>query len=160
MYLNLSAALANIDPSLEEMAKILGAKGVRRYLDIVWPLARPGYIAGASIIFIWALTDLGTPLLVGFHEVIPVRIFNMVTDINENPVGFALVTVVILLTILFFFASKLFKNILCLSSTALGALFFLFTFGKSFYVGFHPIGSTILTLELNGTFPDLSGFFC
>ncbi len=107
MYLNLSAALANIDPSMEEMASTLGVKKWRQFKDIVWPLARPGYFAGAIIVFIWALTDLGTPLLVGYHDTMPVRIFNMVTDVNENPVGFALVFVVICVTVLIFMLSKL-----------------------------------------------------
>lgn len=107
MYLNLSAALANIDPSMEEMASTLGVKKWRQFKDIVWPLARPGYFAGAIIVFIWALTDLGTPLLVGYHDTMPVRIFNMVTDVNENPVGFALVFIVICVTVLIFLLSKL-----------------------------------------------------
>lgn len=106
MYLNLTAALANVDPSLEEMAGTLGVPRWKQWKDIVWPLARPGYFAGAIIVFIWALTDLGTPLLVGFKETMPVRIFNMVTDVNANPVGFALVFVVILLTIAIFLLSK------------------------------------------------------
>lgn len=106
MYLNLSAALANIDPSLEEMATTLGASRLRQFFSIVWPLARPGFFAGAIIVFIWALTDLGTPLLVGYHDTIPVRIFNLVTDINENPVGFAMVFVVIVMTVSFFLLSK------------------------------------------------------
>jgi iron(III) transport system permease protein len=106
MYLNLTAALANVDPSLEEMATTLGVKKWRQFLDIVWPLARPGYFAGAIIVFIWALTDLGTPLLIGYSDVIPVRIFNLVSDINENPMGFALVFLVILLTVGFFLLSK------------------------------------------------------
>ncbi len=107
MYLNLSAALANVDPSVEEMATTLGVPKWRQYLDIVWPLARPGYFAGAIIVFIWALTDLGTPLLVGYHNTIPVQIFNMITDVNENPVGYALVCLVIVLTVTFFLISKL-----------------------------------------------------
>ena len=107
MYLNLTAALANIDPSVEEMATTLGVPKWRQYVDIIWPLARPGYFAGAIIVFIWALTDLGTPLLVGFHETIPVQIFNMITDVNDNPVGYGLVFIVILLTVSFFLLSKL-----------------------------------------------------
>lgn len=107
MYLNLSAALANLDPSLEEVAQTLGIKKWRQFKDIIWPLARPGYFAGAIVVFIWALTDLGTPLLVGFRETMPVSIFTMVTDINQNPVGFALVFVVIVLTGLIFSLSKL-----------------------------------------------------
>ena len=106
MYLNLAAALANVDPSLEEMATTLGVKKWRQFKDIVWPLARPGYFAGAIIVFIWSLTDLGTALLIGYQDVIPVRIFNMVSDINENPMGFALVFLVIMLTVGFFLLSK------------------------------------------------------
>lgn len=107
LYLNLTAALANIDPSLEEMASTLGIPRWRQYKDIIWPLARPGFLAGAIIVFIWALTDLGTPLLVGMHETMPVRIFNMVTDVNQNPVGFAMVFVVIVMTVGFFLMSRL-----------------------------------------------------
>lgn len=107
LYLNLTAALSNVDPSVEEMAQVMGVPKWKTFKDIVWPLARPGYFAGATIVFIWALTDLGTPLLVGYHETMPVRIFNLVTDLNENPVGFALVFIVILMTIAFFLLSKL-----------------------------------------------------
>ena len=110
MYLNLSAALANIDPSLEEMATTLGVKRWRQYKDLIWPLARPGFLAGAIIVFVWALTDLGTPLLVGFHDTMPVRIFNMITDVNENPMGFALVFIVITLTIGVFLISRCFSG--------------------------------------------------
>jgi len=110
LYLNLSSAFANIDPSLEEMAQTLGASKFRRYWNIVWPLARPGYFAGAIVVFIWSLTDLGTPLLVGFHNAMPVHIFNLVTDINENPIGYALVFFVVLLTVSFFLTSKLFVS--------------------------------------------------
>ena len=107
MYLNLTAALANIDPSLEEMATTLGVSRWKQLKDIVWPLARPGYFAGAIIVFIWALTDLGTPLLVGFQNTMPVRIFNLVTDVNANPVGYAMVFVVIMMTVMIFLLSKL-----------------------------------------------------
>ena len=106
VYLNLTAALANIDPSLEEMATTLGIPRWRQFKDIVWPLARSGYFAGAIIVFIWALTDLGTPLLVGFQETMPVRIFNMITDVNENPVGYALVCLVILITFAVYLLAK------------------------------------------------------
>ena len=106
MYLNLSAALANLDPSLEEMASTLGVKRWRQLKDIVWPLAKPGYFAGAIIVFIWSFTDLGTPLLIGYLDVVPVKIFNFVTEINDNPIGFALVFVVIMITVALFLISK------------------------------------------------------
>lgn len=106
MYLNIAASLANVDPSLEEAADLMGSSSLRKYSRIVWPLARPGLIAGALLVFIWAFTDLGTPLLIGFHNTIPVNIFNMVVDVNQNPVGFALVFVVIIVTSGIFLCSK------------------------------------------------------
>ena len=66
----------------------------------------PGYFSGAIIVFIWAFTDLGTPLIFEYRELIAVQIFNMVTDLHQNPMGYALVVAVIVLTLLFFYVSK------------------------------------------------------
>jgi iron(III) transport system permease protein len=106
MYLNLAAALANVDPSLEEAAKNLGANRVKLFTTITFPLMLPGYFAGAIIVFIWAFTDLGTPLVFEYREVIAVQIFSMVTDLHQNPMGYAFVVVVIVLTLFFFYLSK------------------------------------------------------
>lgn len=106
MYLNLAAALANVDPSLEEAAKNMGANSFRLFRTVTFPLMLPGYFAGAIIVFIWAFTDLGTPLVFDYREVIAVQIFSMVTDLHENPMGYAFVVVVIALTLFFFYLSK------------------------------------------------------
>jgi len=110
MYLNIAAAMANIDPSLEEAAENMGAGRFRLFWTVTLPLMIPGYFAGASVVFIWAFTDLGTPLIFEYRNVIPIQIFNMVADINANPMGFSLVVVVILLTIIFFYLSKRFMG--------------------------------------------------
>ncbi|OIN98069.1 ABC transporter permease [Candidatus Desantisbacteria bacterium CG1_02_38_46] len=106
MFLNMSTALANIDPSMEEAAKNLGADGKHIFRTITFPLMLPGYFAGAILVFIWAFTDLGTPLIFEYTRLVPVQIFNMVTDIGENPMGYALVILVLLLTVTFFWISK------------------------------------------------------
>ena len=106
MYLNLAAALANVDPSLEEAAKDLGANRFQLFTTVTFPLMLPGYFAGAIIVFIWAFTDLGTPLVFEYREVIAVQIFNMVTDLHQNPMGYAFVVAVIGLTLFFFYLSK------------------------------------------------------
>lgn len=106
MYLNLAAALANVDPSLEEAAKNMGATGFKLFCTVTFPLMLPGYFAGAIIVFIWAFTDLGTPLVFEYREVIAVQIFNMVTDLHQNPMGYAFVVAVIALTLFFFYLSK------------------------------------------------------
>jgi len=106
MFLNLSAAMANVDPSLEEVALSTGASRWAVLRRITLPLMLPGFFAGAVIVFIWSFTDLGTPLIFDFQKTISVQIFSMVTDINENPMGYALVVLVIVLTATFFLVSK------------------------------------------------------
>ncbi len=106
MYLNIVAALANIDPSLEEAAENTGANKWKVFTTVTLPLIMPGYIGGAAIVFIWAFTDLGTPLIFECRDVIPVQIFNMVTDIGGNPMGYALVVFVIFVTMVFFYLSR------------------------------------------------------
>ena len=106
MYLNVAAALSNIDPSLDEAARNVGSSGFRLFRTITFPLMLPGYFAGAIIVFIWAFTDLGTPLVFNFRQVIAVEIFNSIADINENPVAYALVVLVIVMTILFYYLAK------------------------------------------------------
>jgi iron(III) transport system permease protein len=106
MYLNLAAALANVDPSLEEAAKNMGANSFKLFSTVTFPLMLPGYFAGAIIVFIWAFTDLGTPLVFEYREVIAVQIFNMVTDLHQNPMGYAFVVAVVAITLFFFYLSK------------------------------------------------------
>jgi iron(III) transport system permease protein len=106
MFLNVSAAMANIDPTLREAAQNLGAGGWRLFRTVTLPLILPGYFAGAIIVFIWAFTDLGTPLIFGYSRVVPVQIFDSMTELNTNPMGYALVVVVLLLTLVLFLVSK------------------------------------------------------
>ncbi len=106
MYLNIVAALANVDPSLEEAAENLGASRFQIFRRITLPLMMPGYFAGAILVFIWAFTDLGTPLIFDYNKVIAVEIFRLVVAANLNPMGYALVVLVIVLTALAFYASK------------------------------------------------------
>lgn len=106
LFLNLSAAMANIDPALREAAQNLGAGSWRIFRNVTLPLILPGYFAGAIIVFIWAFTDLGTPLIFGFSRVVPVQIFDAVNDLNTNPMGYTLVVFVLVLTVLLFLVSK------------------------------------------------------
>ncbi len=106
MFLNVSAAMANIDPALREAAQNLGAGAWRLFRTVTLPLILPGYFAGAIIVFIWAFTDLGTPLIFGFSRVVPVQIFDAVNELNTNPLGYALVVFVLVLTVALFLVSK------------------------------------------------------
>jgi iron(III) transport system permease protein len=95
IYLNAVAALANLDPALDEAAQNLGCTGVRRFFRITLPLIHPGLFAGATIVFIWIFTELGTPLVFDYSQVTSVQIFYGLKDIGGNPFPYALVAVML-----------------------------------------------------------------
>ncbi|MFH1377539.1 MAG: iron ABC transporter permease [Planctomycetota bacterium] len=105
MVLNVAAALANVDPSLEDAARLAGAGRWRRFFTITFPLAKPGYFAGATLIFIWAFTDLGTPLIFNVKKTIPVKIFDMYSS-SDRPDGYALLALLMVLTATLFVVTK------------------------------------------------------
>ncbi len=106
IYLNALAALANIDPAMEEAAQNLGCTGLRRFRKITLPLIRPGLFAGGTIVFIWAFTELGTPLIFDYDRVTSVQIYNGLKDIGANPFPFALVAVMLFSSIALYAVGK------------------------------------------------------
>jgi len=106
LYLNVLAALANVDPAMGEAAENLGCTGFRKFRKITLPLIMPGLFAGGTITFIWAFTELGVPLMFEFNRVTPVQIFYGIKDIGGNPFPFALVAVLLVFTIVLYAASK------------------------------------------------------
>jgi iron(III) transport system permease protein len=107
IYLNAVAALANVDPAMEEAAQNLGCTGFRRFRRITLPLIRPGLFAGGTIVFIWAFTELGTPLVFDYDRVTSVQIYHGLKDIGMNPLPFALVAVMLVASVGLYALSKL-----------------------------------------------------
>lgn len=105
MFLSVQAALANLDPSLRDAARNLGADGARIFRTITLPLALPGVIAGSTLVFVAAFTDLGVPLMFEFQTTLPTQIFNLVTQ-ADNPLGYALVVTTLVLVSLLFLAGR------------------------------------------------------
>ena len=95
IYLNAVAALANVDPAMEEAAQNLGCTGFRRFWKITLPLIHPGLFAGGTIVFIWSFTELGTPLIFDYARVTSVQIYYGLKDIGGNPFPFALVGIML-----------------------------------------------------------------
>lgn len=107
IYLNAVAALANIDPAMEEAAENLGCTGFRKFFRITLPLIMPGLFAGGTIVFIWSFTELGVPLMFDFTRIASVQVFNGIKDIGGNPFPYALVAVMLASSVLLYAASKL-----------------------------------------------------
>ncbi len=110
MYLNVVACLANVDPSLEEAAANLGGSRFNVFRRVTFPLMLPGFFAGASIVFIWAFTDLGAPLVLQFDRVIPNVIYDMRTQANVNPQGYVVVVMTLLLTAVLYLLARRFMS--------------------------------------------------
>ena len=106
IYLNAVAALANIDPAMEEAAQNLGCTGFRRFWKITLPLIRPGLFAGGTIVFIWSFTELGTPLIFDYARVTSVQIYYGLRDIGGNPFPFALVALMLTCSIAIYALGK------------------------------------------------------
>jgi iron(III) transport system permease protein len=106
IYLNAVAALANIDPAMEEAAENLGCTGFRRFAKITLPLVKPGLFAGGTIVFIWAFTDLGVALIFDYSRVTSVQIFYGLMDIGGNPFPYALVAVMLFSSVMFYGLGK------------------------------------------------------
>jgi iron(III) transport system permease protein len=100
LYLNLSASMSTLDPSLREAAQNMGASGRKILRTITLPLIIPGLFGGSF-----------TPLMFNFTRCIPVQIFDGISDMNTNPIGFTLVIFTLLVTALLFIAARaLFMN--------------------------------------------------
>lgn len=106
LFLNVAAALANIDPALGEAAENLGCSGWRKFRRITLPLMMPGLFAGGAIVFIWAFTELGVPLMFDYNRVTPVQIFHGLKELSGNPLPYALVVITLAASILFYAAGK------------------------------------------------------
>jgi iron(III) transport system permease protein len=106
LYMNIAAALSNLDPAMEQAAENLGCPPWRRFFRITLPLAMPGVFAGASIVFIWAFTELGVPLVFDFSRTASVQIFDGIKGLDKNPIPYALTAILLVVAAGVFSLSK------------------------------------------------------
>jgi iron(III) transport system permease protein len=111
ILINLSASLRNIDRSMEEAAQNLGSHGLRLFRRIVFPLAMPGYIAGAALVFIKVFDDLGTPLLLNVNNMLAPQAFLRISSIGiSDPMGYVISVVLVAFSIFSLWSSFLFMR--------------------------------------------------
>ncbi len=106
LYLNVSAALANLDPAMEQAAANLGASRWTIFRKVTLPLLRPGLFAGGTIVLIWSFTELGTPLMFDYYRVTPVQIFAQIGQVNGNAIPYALTVVMLVSSALLYVVGK------------------------------------------------------
>ncbi|MBM3951647.1 MAG: iron ABC transporter permease [Rhodospirillales bacterium] len=109
MTLSILDALSKVDPSLEEAAQGMGAKGWRRFRDITLPLTTPGYVSGALLVFIWTFADFITPLVVGVQDLLaPQAYLNIVQFIDRRifRMGIVIAALLVILAIVFVLVAR------------------------------------------------------
>ena len=100
ILINLSASLNNIDRSMEESAQNLGSHGFRLFRRIVFPLAMPGYVAGASLVFLKVFDDLGTPLLLNVNNMLAPQAYLRISSIGINdPMGYVIAVILVVFSL-------------------------------------------------------------
>jgi iron(III) transport system permease protein len=100
ILLNLSAALANIDSAMEESAQNLGAHGLTLFRRIVFPLALPGYVAGAALVFVKVFDDLATPLLLNVSTMLAPQAYLKITSVGiADPMGYVISVIMVVCSV-------------------------------------------------------------
>ncbi len=100
VLLTVTAALANLDPSLEEAAKVAGARGISLLRRVTLPLVAPAYAAGAILVFVRATDDLGTPLILNVKNMLgPQAYFRITTIARDDPDGYAIAVIMLALAL-------------------------------------------------------------
>jgi iron(III) transport system permease protein len=96
ILLNLAASLSNIDAAMEESAQNLGARGFTLFSRIVFPLALPGYVAGAALVFVKVFDDLATPLLLNVTNMLAPQAYLKITSVGiSDPMGYVISVIMI-----------------------------------------------------------------
>src|SRR6266404_6091757 len=107
--LNVVDALGKIDPSLEEAAESMGARGWRRFWTVTLPLTTPGYLAGALLVFIWTFSDFATPLILGVQDLLAAQAYlNIVQFVDRRifRMGLVISALMVALAVVFLVAAR------------------------------------------------------
>ncbi len=117
VYMNVHSSIINIDPSLEEQAENLGAHGFKLFRTITFPLSLPGLAAGAILVFVFSMEDLGAPIGLagafgnGLHtKLMSFYVFNQFKQAYSlslvNPEAYVVATIMLTIAVVGFVAIK------------------------------------------------------
>lgn len=109
IYLYVAGAMKNIDSALIEAAESLGCSGIRKVVTIIIPLITPTILAGALMVFMNAMADFGTPMLIGEgFNVMPVMIYSEFINEVGDQANFAaaMAAIMVLITSSIFMLQK------------------------------------------------------
>ncbi|MFK4771880.1 ABC transporter permease [Rhizobium sp. ZW T2_16] len=97
MVMPLASAIARIDRTVEEAARVAGATRLRVFLKVILPLSLPGLAVGASLVFSLSSAAYVTPQVLGgnFSPLLGTLIEQQILTLNDWPFGAAISTLLI-----------------------------------------------------------------
>ena len=93
VYLTVSAALVNLDPSLEEASRVSGAGPLKTLVKVTIPAIGPSIIAGLTVAVILGIALYSVPVIIGTQagvNILAVRIVNLMLTEFPPKIGAAL----------------------------------------------------------------------
>lgn len=125
VFLYVSGALRNIDNSLLESSQSLGARGIKRFFSILLPLCMTSILASSLLVFMRAMADFGTPLIIGEgFRTFPVEIYRQYVGETSQNYNFAaaISVVAIAITAIVFLLQKYVANRFSFKMNALNTI--------------------------------------
>ncbi|MCR5735791.1 MAG: iron ABC transporter permease [Lachnospiraceae bacterium] len=106
-YMMLKGLLKNIDPSLEEAARDIGASRMKVFTSVTLPLMLPGIGNAFLVTFIESVADFANPMLIGGdYDTLATTIYLQVTGSYDSTGAAAMSVVLLSLTLILFFIQK------------------------------------------------------
>lgn len=119
-YLAVSAALANVDSSVEEAAANLGASRWRVLRTVTLPMLTPALVSGALIVFMVSMASYTAPLLFNVDQMMTMQI--VINRTNGNlPASATYSTVLAIISIVFLLGMRWYEGRRSYRSTSKGA---------------------------------------
>lgn len=166
VYLNAFSSFINIDPTLEEQAENLGARGLKLFLTITLPLALPGISAGAALVFIFSMEDLGAPIGLsgafggGLHEkILSFQIYDEfrrgIGSIEQvHASTYAMAVIMLLVAIVVFLAIKKYVSLRSYAMLSKGGRWKP-RVRRLGIMGLIPVYIFLITLAISASFPQI-----
>lgn len=106
-YLMLRGLLKNIDPSLEEAARDMGASRSRVFRDVTLPLLLPGLGNAFLVTFIESIADFANPMIIGgSYDTLATTIYLQITGAYDKAGAAAMAAVLLCITFIMFAVQK------------------------------------------------------
>lgn len=106
-YMMLKGLLKNIDPSLEEAARDMGASRFKVFTSVTLPLILPGLGNAFLVTFIESIADFANPMIIGgSYDTLATTIYLQITGAYDKQGAAAMAVVLLSITMLMYLVQK------------------------------------------------------